>query len=486
MIHSFDLSDNLSEQAEGLLNLIPLKSWNTDVLSILRSFPENEHIGIACSGGADSTLCVLLVYAAFPNLRNRMIIAHYNHQLRGEDSDQDEAFVQELCKNLNLRSVTDKAQHYCHKSDENSLRNLRLNFWKRLEQNEKITHIIQGHHLNDVAETFLWRIPRGVSVDGLTGPKPVSKVGSLVILRPFISLSKKHITRALSQCGIPWREDKSNQEDSYLRNKMRHTVLPTWKDSCDRDLLKGIDSTRELLEQDSEALDFHAKEVYQVCRLGEAINLDVLLKYPTGTQRRVLSKWLDSKISDRCKLSFLISKIGDILGILSQSAYKNYHFSEDWKIQQKDNLLFLKNPYISKSIPKIMLPLDSVVYFSSGSQIKAQNIQLDPDLFKRIDDGLVEQNQEAFLSAKKIEGHIFARSRKEGDRFLPIGAPGTKKVADWMIDRKWTQKQKIETPAIVSDTEKILWIPGFPPSENAKVTKEDLRVIRLTYLQLST
>jgi tRNA(Ile)-lysidine synthase len=486
MIHSFGLPNDLAERAKELLELIPLRSCSKDVVSAIKSSPEDKSIGIACSGGADSTLCVLLVYAAFPNLRKRMIIAHFNHQLRGKDSDQDEAFVQELSKKLNLRCVADKAHQKSNKADENSLRNLRMNFWKRLEQDEKITLIIQGHHLNDVAETLLWRIPRGVSVDGLTGPKPVSKVDSLVFLRPLISCTKEFITNALNRCSIPWREDKSNQENLYLRNKMRHTVLPAWKASCDRDLLKGIDSTRELLEQDSKALDFHATEAYGACSFGEGINLNVLLNYPVATQRRVLTKWLSSKVADSGKLSFLISKLGDALNLIFKSDFKTYHFSEDCKIQKKNSLLFLESPPKAKSTPKILLPLDSFVHLSSGNQITAQNIQLDKDLFERIKDGQVDQNQEVFMSAKKLGGHIYARSRKDGDHFLPLGAPGNKKVSDWMIDRKWSQKQKIETPVLVDEEDEILWIPGFPPSESAKVTKDDLRVIRLTYLQLST
>ena len=191
------MPDDLTERAKELLELIPLRSCSKDVVSAIKSSPEDKSIGIACSGGADSTLCVLLVYAAFPNLRKRMIIAHFNHQLRGKDSDQDESFVQELSKKLNLRCVADKANQKSNKADENSLRNLRMNFWKRLEQDEKITHIIQGHHLNDVAETLLWRIPRGVSVDGLTGPKPVSKVAHLSFFAPLYpsqkNISPKHL-----------------------------------------------------------------------------------------------------------------------------------------------------------------------------------------------------------------------------------------------------------------------------------------------------
>ena len=108
-------------------------------------------------------------------------------------------------------------------------------------------------------------------------------------------------------------------------------------------------------------------------------------------------------------------------------------------------------------------------------------IQLDKDLYKRINDGHVDQNQEALLSAKKIEGHIFARSRKDGDRFFPLGAPGNKKVSDWMIDRKWTETQKSETPLFINQKNEIVWIPGFPPAELYKITRDDKWVIRLTY-----
>ena len=221
-------------------------------------------------------------------------------------------------------------------------------------------------------------------------------------------------------------------------------------------------------------------------QFGEAINLDVLVKYPVATQRRVLTKWLTSEVADSDKLSFLISKLGDALNLIFESDFNTYHFSEDWKIQKKNSLLFLESPPKAKSITKIILPFDSVVYLSSGNQINAQNIKLDKDLYKRITDGQVDQNQEAFLSPKKLAGHIYLRSRKDGDRFLPLGAPGNKKVSDWMIDRKWSQKQKIETPVIVDEQGEILWIPGFSPAESTKVTKDDRRVIRLTYLQLNT
>ena len=160
-----------------------------------------------------------------------------------------------------------------HKLDENTLRTLRLEFWNKLEKNEAITKIVQGHHLDDVAETLLWRIPRGTSVNGLISPKPISQIDNITILRPFIHTTKDLIRESLLNCSIPWREDESNKENKYLRNKMRNSVLPMWKKSSDRDLLQGIASSRDLLENDSEALEFHALESLQKCRSGNRLKL---------------------------------------------------------------------------------------------------------------------------------------------------------------------------------------------------------------------
>ena len=160
MSSSLELPDKLAEQANQLFTLCPKKLWHTRALKELEDkVLSNKSIGVACSGGADSTFSLLLVYAAFPKLRNKLIILHYNHQLRGEESDGDESFVNDLCKTLSLTCLIEKPPAKSHKFDENSLRLLRLNFWKKVKKEHDINTIIQGHHSDDVAETLLWRIP---------------------------------------------------------------------------------------------------------------------------------------------------------------------------------------------------------------------------------------------------------------------------------------------------------------------------------------
>ena len=167
------------------------------------------------------------------------------------------------------------------------------------------------------------RLARGVSVDGLNSPKPINELHSNIFIRPFITLSKSFIKESLNKCAIHWREDTSNQETKYLRNKMRNLVIPKWKEFSDRDLLQGIRQSRELLELDSEALKFHASEALQDCLVKKNLNLGRLLKYPTATQRRVVLKWIEERSINDLIIRSLGSKGGSNHRFLQQGYFSS-------------------------------------------------------------------------------------------------------------------------------------------------------------------
>ena len=238
-----DLPDDLIERAGQLLSLHPTKSWSAEVRSELEQVQGEAHrIGVACSGGADSISALLLIFAAYPKLRKRIWVLHFNHRMRQEASDLDESFVQSIASKLNLAFISERSQG-SQKADEGSLRDKRLKFFEEITHSEGLKFIIQGHHLNDVAESLLWRIPRGVSVDGLISPSPVSQIRAIRFLRPLLTLTKASILDGIQKCNIPWREDASNLKNDYLRNRIRHSVLPEWDGTCDRDLLAGVQKT---------------------------------------------------------------------------------------------------------------------------------------------------------------------------------------------------------------------------------------------------
>ncbi|MEK9772372.1 MAG: tRNA lysidine(34) synthetase TilS [Opitutae bacterium] len=486
MNHSLDLLDDLPQQADKLLGIWPKEKWHPRALKILEEECSGDQpLGIAYSGGSDSTFCLLLIFAAFPKWRKKMMVLHYNHQLRGAESDCDESFVSTMSRSLGLRCLIEKPSNH-HKRDENTLRMLRLEFWKKLQQKEGINTIIQGHHLDDVAETFLWRIPRGTSVDGLISPKPVSKIDQTTILRPFVCIAKDSIRESLENCSVPWKEDTSNQANTYLRNKMRNMVLPHWKKASDRDLLQGIASTRELLQNDSEALEFHALESLQQCRSGSRLKLATLQRLPLATQKRVLQKWIGEYTQKDAFLDSLATKAAQLVKLLLNAEFSVMQLSDQYFVRKKEDYLELEAADVMVPIPYITTAQNCSVFLPNGSKISTEKLIAQGDLFEKILGKKINPQEEAFLSADNLKGDLFVRSRFQGDTFMPLGAPGAKKVSDWMIDRKWTEGQKVQTPVFLNSSNEIVWIPGFPPAEFTRVSTADKWVIRLTYRHSGT
>jgi len=484
MSSTSDLPDDLIERAGQLLSLHPTTSWSAEVRSELEQVQdETQKVGVACSGGADSTSVLLLIYSAYPKLRKRMCVLHFNHRLRQEASDLDESFVQSIASKLNLSFISKRSQG-SQKTDEGSLRDQRLDFFEEITHAEGLKFIIQGHHLNDVTESLLWRIPRGVSVDGLISPSPISQVGAIRFLRPLLTISKSSILDGIQKCNIPWHEDVSNLENDYLRNRIRHSVLPKWEGACDRDLLTGVQKTVQNLRDESIALQFHAQQVFEIClEAYDTLNLAKLQPYPNATKIRVIRFWLvllhkeDETLAEKAQL--ILDKI------LEGNSFK-LQICNDTYIQALNDLLILEKPKKYRSIPYCSVPLKGKLFFNGQFSSSARSFKYSSALHQKILNKEVDPQFEAYISSDQSLEGIYVRSRKEGDLFQPLGTPGKKKLSDRMIDRKWSEIKKTETPIFLNHKGEILWVPGFPPSELNKVSASNEWVIHLTYQQLPT
>ena len=289
-LSQFESNSNLS---------IPLK-----VAEELSSTLLNDNkIGIACSGGADSVFLTLLLFFKYPDLRENLHLLHFNHQLRAEESDFDEKFVQDLADYFHLPFHSGKNVHL-PKKDEASLRENRLNFFQEKAVELDLSTLALGHHADDVAETILWRLPRSSTVSGLISPKPVNRHEKILFIRPLINTSREEIRTSLKMINFPWREDKSNEKPNYLRNRIRSNVIPNWRKSMDRDLIKGISKTRELLEQDHEALIYFSRIAYNECRHGDSIDINFFNNYPIAIRRRVFRLWVNEYFLGNINLGF--------------------------------------------------------------------------------------------------------------------------------------------------------------------------------------
>jgi len=468
---------DLAQKTEDLLGQSPVESWHFKSKDFLLANTDSPWV-VAFSGGADSLMVLLLVYAAFPEIRDKLTVAHFNHNLRGEESNKDAIFVNEIASTLQLKLELGQAESKI-KTDEGSLREERRSFYQKITEEAGATVLIQGHNLDDVAETFLWRIARGVGVEGICAPKPVQQFGQFHFVRPLLTLPRDSIRQSLNEAGINWRDDSSNEDIIYLRNRIRKNTLSQWKKDSDRNLLRGVGRTRDLLDEQDYALEQWAKETLKGSLESEHLRLDILIQYPRGLVRKVITLWLANEMNQAQVHQYHLDKI---LDSITQE--------QDLKIIISPSFTLIKNKkflacekLIDESIQWSLcnLPLNGRVYLPGNYSIEAKSMELDSELLKLITSGNVDQCQNAYISAEQVSAGLFIRSRIEGDRFSPLGAPGSKKVKDWMIDRHWTQEKKARTPMIVNNSNQIVWIPGFPPADNCSVSSGLPRVIRLTY-----
>ncbi|MGH7996901.1 MAG: tRNA lysidine(34) synthetase TilS [Opitutaceae bacterium] len=255
-----------------------------------------EAWGIAFSGGPDSLALLLLVWAHWPERRDRLCALHFDHRMRA-GSKADAAFCRRVCLALGIRYAGGIWRRRPGEPSEAVAREARMAFIAHACHGKGIGAVWFGHQQDDVAETMLMRLARGSGAGGLAAPRPVSPVAGgrsgrdTIRLRPLLTLKKAEIVGALRACKIPWREDRTNATDAYFRNRIRSRVVRRWAEASGRDAAAGAAWSRELLQEDDEALEAwtNARRVFTP---GGRLRLDRLDGCPRAVWRRALHRWI--------------------------------------------------------------------------------------------------------------------------------------------------------------------------------------------------
>lgn len=256
-----------------------------------RRAPARGPWAVAFSGGADSLALLLLLCAHGPQRRKRMVALHFNHRLRGAAADADERFCRRVCRAIGVRLIVGRWRNRRRGASEDEARTARFAFFERAMRKAGARALWLGHQQDDVAETMLMRLARGSGTAGLAAPRPVQRVGDNVHVRPLLTVKKQEVVRGLRECGVRWREDRSNAGPAYFRNRIRHQVLPAWQEAAGRDAVAGAALARERLEEDDTALEAWLEELRPWGRAG-TLNLAVLKGRPRALVRRALHRWL--------------------------------------------------------------------------------------------------------------------------------------------------------------------------------------------------
>ena len=236
-----------------------------------RKTPRTWTLGLAVSGGADSTALLAVLADLRKALDFDAVVLHVDHGLR-PDSHDDARFVEALATRFGLPCHTLRARirRRPRESLEMAARRTRLAFFARMTRALGLDAIATGHHADDVAETFIMRMARGAGPEGLAGLKPVSHVDGITFIRPLLGLRDSDLRAYLRRRGLPWREDSTNADTSILRNKVRHVILPFLREHLDPHITEHLCKSAAILRGDLMGRD---KRGPSRCRVGAQASL---------------------------------------------------------------------------------------------------------------------------------------------------------------------------------------------------------------------
>jgi tRNA(Ile)-lysidine synthase len=450
-----------------------------------------DRAGIAVSGGADSVALLRLLLELCNELGVVLSVVHFNHNLRGTESDADERFVAQLARHHELELHCDRADvakyaEVQHLSTEAAARKLRYQYFRRLMAEERLNCIATGHTLDDQAETVLLRLVRGAGTRGLAGIYPgitypelgpassnlgVTNPQLLVhssrfsVIRPLLGTVRAELEGYLREIGQDWREDSSNRDLRHARNRVRHGILPRLERTLNPKVKEALAETAEIARVEEEYWQEEVARVLPEVWEAGARTLTGVDKLPLAVRRRVIRAAAES-----LNLRLEFRQVEEILGLASGSSTM---LPEGWvvskskdKDKDKGRLQFeLSGETGAFSDYEYGLAVPGVVQVpEAGAWFEATIVP---------GDTAPGYNPDHAFDPGLLQKELTVRNWRAGDRFWPAHSKSETKVKELLQERKLAARDRKLWPVVVSGRE-IVWMRGFPaparfrPREGAK------------------
>ena len=424
---------------------------------IVKSFPEVlESPGIvACSGGVDSVVLAHLCAQTGVDFA----IAHCNFNLRGEESEQDEQFVRRLSDQLGVKYFTESfdTERYAssHKgSIQMAARELRYKWFDELLDAQGYSWVQTAHHLDDALETFVINLSRGTGIDGLTGIPKVSHR----VLRPLLPFKRERILDYAQQNQINWREDRTNEETKYLRNKIRHEVVPVLKELHPTFLgnfsktLKYLTDTSILLSHYIEGL---REELFEPYHEGFRIPLDRL------EQLDPLEAYLFEFFRP-----YGFTSWPDISSLTTSMSGKEVRSATHRLIKDREHLI------LQEIQPQVADPEMDEISLDTGDLPLGLNVEQVTEIEEK-------NNTILYVDKETLNDRLTVRKWQKGDYFYPLGMEGKKKVSKFFKDEKMDAIAK-QNQWLLCCGEDIVWIIGRRADDRFKITADTKEILKIT------
>ncbi len=425
--------------------------------------PQDAGFILAVSGGADS----ISMLHAFKYLNLKILALHCNFSLRGKESDMDEQFVKRFCDSYGIAHSVKKFDTTTYAKEhglsiEMAARELRYAWFHEMKRKKKMDYIVVAHHADDVAETILINLCRGTGIKGLTGIKPIN--GD--ILRPLLGCSRNDLLQYIKDHQLGYRTDSTNNSLDYMRNKIRHKIIPVMKE-INPSLLTTIADNCETLKETEQIFSYgiHSLQENIMDCEDEEILLHIGKTMASPAPYTLLYETLRP-------FGFNKSQIRDILNAHTATPGKQF-FTGKYVLEKGRTYWRLYDNSKHQQQP-LTIP--------EPGTYTLNNCQLEIFRFPRTDDFEIPTSLAiACLDAGKIKFPLTIRNWQAGDYFCPIGMKRSKKkLSDFFTNQKFSTLQKQECLLLLSD-DKIAWIIGHRLDDRFKITSftKELLIVKL-------
>lgn len=429
-------------------------------LNRFKMIAAGERLLVAISGGPDSTALLSVLLELSERRGVSLRAAHFNHGLRGNESDRDQDAVEQLCARLNVPLSIGRGDSAPGSNIEERARTARYDFLFRTAAELGCTRIATGHTRDDQAETFLMRLVRGSGLDGMVGIRPVRADG---VIRPLIESQRTHVIDYLSARGVSYCADSMNSDPRFLRTRVRHELLP-WLTSVNPAIVRTIARTARSVAADVETLDRLARDALGAAETDAGgLVVSRLQMVPENLRGRVVRQWLRRRRGLRGLGATHLAAVYDLT--TGGSASRRIELPKRGAVlREYDSLRYEDSePAVTQSVPR-PVGAGTSIDLDGGWHLTASLVP------NPVDVPASERNHWHFWAdADAIKGQLSLRSARRGDRIQPLGLAGHRKLQDVFVDRKLPRQQRWTHPVLEADGE-ILWVPGLMRSGRALVS----------------
>jgi tRNA(Ile)-lysidine synthase len=440
-----------------------------------------DRVVVAVSGGADSVALLHVLNSLKGVYGLTLHVGHLEHGMRGQESLADMQFVEELCRKISIPFSTRsedvpglaRAQGL---SLEAAARKVRYEFLEGLANDLKATKIATGHNANDQAETLLINLLRGTGMAGLGGIRPAMKDK---IIRPLIEAPRGEIEAYIADKGLEFRFDSSNLDERIERNKVRKTLIPLIEKEFNPGIVVSLARSASVFSIMNQYFTSQVEDVLKTCSRTEdgrtTIDLEAFDEVPHALKLFALYSVVRSLEEAEQVVSFDILSAVLNLATRSRSGSRVEIGSGITAMKEFGTLVIGRDlELVNRYDVRLEVPGNTSVE-AAGCSFETQVLSERPGTGE-----IYRSGDTAYFDFSEIELPLIARSWREGDKFVPFGLSGTKKVHDIFIDEKVPASRRAFVP-VVSDGEGVLWVAGLRRADRARITDGTRTILKITY-----